>query len=76
MIKTYITSVLLVISLVFAAVTSARFIQDTDDRYVFLSWLIVLTPGPEAIKLFSFSAQLSIKFFLLIMLKCQQLLAF
>ena len=35
MIKTYITSVLLLISLIFAAVTSARFIQDTDERYVY-----------------------------------------
>ena len=37
MIKTYITSVLLLISLIFAAVTSARFIQDTDERYVYFS---------------------------------------
>ena len=40
MIKTYITSVLLLISLIFAAVTSARFIQDTDERYVYFSLVL------------------------------------
>ena len=45
-------------------------------------YLIIITeinhfPGPEVIKLFSCSTQLSMKFSLLIyMLKCQQLLAF
>ena len=33
-------------------------------------------PGPEVIKLFSCPSQLSMKFFLLINVKCQQLLAF
>ena len=32
--------------------------------------------GPGVIKLFSYSTQLSTKFILLIMLKCQQLLTF
>ena len=36
----------------------------------------VITPGPELIKLFSCSTELSMKIFPLMIVKCKQLLAF